>query len=173
MLCERCQQRTANVQFTEIRNNKQRTIRLCDVCAKEMQIDNLSWSSQLNLHNFLAGLLEHDFGAGTLKTTTKEGKGCQKCGLTEVQFAKKGLLGCGDCYEDFAHRLEPLLRRIHGNTRHTGKVPERTGGNVRLIKEVEKLKAQLQESIIREEFERAAELRDLIRGLEKEINRKG
>ncbi|WP_066640516.1 UvrB/UvrC motif-containing protein [Desulfolucanica intricata] len=171
MLCERCQQRQANVQFTEIINNKKKTIRLCDVCAKEMQIDNFAWSPQLNLHNFLAGLLQTDFG--TFKTPSIEQKSCKTCGLTEERFIKKGLLGCADCYEDFGHRLEPLLRRIHGNSRHTGKVPERTGGNVRLLNDIERLKGELREVIIREEFERAAELRDQIKELEKKINQGG
>ena len=174
MMCERCQERQANVQFTEIINGKKKTIRLCEVCAKEMHIDNFGWFPQLGLHTFLAGLLEHEFGDGNaVKTTPGENISCSKCGLTGEQFAKCGLLGCGDCYEDLAKPIDPLLRRIHGNSRHTGKVPERTGGSIRLVKEIENLKAELASCVVREEFEQAAVLRDQVRELEKEINRKG
>jgi protein arginine kinase activator len=69
--------------------------------------------------------------------------------------------------------MMPLLRRIHGNSRHIGKVPERTGGRARLVKEIEVIKRQLKEAVGREEFERAAQLRDSIRQLEKRLEEGG
>ena len=85
---------------------------------------------------------------------------------------KHRLLGCGHCYTHFEEKLQPLLRRIHGNTRHTGRCPgglEEPGaageGN-------RKLKSQLK-AVSREEFERAAQLRDAIRDLEKTLEEGG
>jgi protein arginine kinase activator len=49
-------------------------------------------------------------------------------------------------------------------------VPARTGGKVRLSKEIDRLKARLREVIGREEFEEAASLRDRIRELEKDLS---
>ncbi|SHJ51917.1 UvrB/UvrC motif-containing protein [Desulfofundulus thermosubterraneus] len=170
MECERCHQRPATVHLTEIINNEKRTMRLCEQCARELQAQAMGFFPQINLHNFLAGLLHNEFGFPTTgPTVAPAGARCEACGLTEAQFARQGLLGCGECYRYFGPRLEPVFRRIHGNTCHTGKVPERTGGKVRVINRIERLKAQLREAISREEFERAAELRDTIRELEKEL----
>jgi len=163
MLCERCQQRPAD-------GRKEET-HLCETCARDMQPQGFGFGflPQLSLQHFLSGLLKHDPGFGPVAPAEVSGKSCKKCGLAEGQFVKQGLLGCGDCYNSFEDRLDPLLRRIHGNNRHTGKVPERTGELVQVAKEVERLKETLNEAVCLEEFERAAEIRDQIRQLEKQI----
>jgi len=174
MECERCHQRPAVVFFTEIINDQKRTLRLCEQCAREVQAESLGFMPQMNLHNFLAGLLHNEFklpAAGP--AVAPAGARCEACGLTEAQFARQGLLGCGECYKYFGERLEPVFRRIHGTTRHTGKVPERTGGRVKMINRLERLKAEMQKAVNREEFERAAQLRDAIRELEKELQQEG
>jgi len=176
MICDRCKVRPAMVHFTEISGNKKKTLHFCEQCAREVQSESFVFIPQLNLHNFLAGLfsnqnmdkLEAPFG-----NAVTEGKKCPSCGLSEAQFAKSGLLGCGDCYNQFAERLDPVFRRLHGTLKHTGKVPERTGGKVKLSKSIEKLKLQLKEAVEREEFEKAAEIRDQIRTLEKELAGEG
>ena len=173
MQCERCNQRPATVHLTEITNGQKRETHLCEVCGKEIQLQGFGFLPQMNLHNFLAGLLNYDFNENNFGQPEAGGKTCEKCGVVEGQFIKKGLLGCGDCYPCFEEKLQPLLRRIHGNTRHTGKVPERTGGHARLLKEIEKMKSQLGDAVGREEFELAAELRDAIRRLEKSLEEGG
>ena len=52
---------------------------------------------------------------------------CSNCGMTYGQFRQAGLFGCSQCYQSFAEQLGPLLRRVQGNSRHTGKVPLRAG----------------------------------------------
>lgn len=173
MLCERCGQRPATVHLTEITNGHKQNTHLCEVCAGEIQPQGFNLVPQLYLHNLLAGLLNHEQGGGNYNRPEAAVKKCEKCGMTEDQFVKRGLLGCGDCYPYFEGRLLPLLRRIHGNTRHTGKVPGRTGGRFRLAKEIENLKDLLREAVSREEFERAAQLRDNIRRLEKTLEEGG
>lgn len=173
MLCERCGQRPATVHLTEITNGHKQDTHLCEVCAGEIQPQGFGFVPQLNLHNFLAGLLNHELGGGKTNRQEAPGKKCEECGVAEGQFIKQGLLGCGDCYPYFEEKMLPLLRRIHGNTRHTGKVPERTGGRARLVKEIENLKVLLREAVGREEFERAAQLRDNIRQLEKSLEEGG
>lgn len=167
MLCERCGQRQATVHLTEITNGHKQDTHLCEVCAGEIQPQGFMFSPQLNLHNFLSGLLKHELGGEKYAWPGDGDRKCEKCGMAEGQFVRQGLLGCGDCYSNLEEKLQPLLRRIHGNTGHTGKVPRRTGGRVRLIKEIQKLKFQMREAVSREEFERAAQLRDKIRQVEK------
>jgi protein-arginine kinase activator protein McsA len=63
--------------------------------------------------------------------------------------------------------LRPLIARIHGHARHTGKVPVRAGKAVRFRKELESLREELRTMIEAEEYEKAALVRDKIRDLEK------
>ena len=74
-------------------------------------------------------------------------------------------------YELFADRLYPSIRRIHGNTTHCGKnspsakseqaKPEPTKED-----KISQLKTELDKAVEQQNFERAAELRDQIKGME-------
>ena len=168
MLCERCHQRVATVHLTEISNNVKREMHLCEACARELQGGPFGWLPQFSLHNFLAGLFEPDVAHEALRPRVG-GRRCGRCGLSEEEMARGGLLGCASCYDAFQPRLEPLLRRIHGTSRHAGKVPARSGGRAKVLRELQGLKKQLEEAVAREEFERAAVLRDHIRELERKL----
>ena len=168
MLCERCQERPATVQYTEVINAKQRKMHLCEACAGQVQAEGIGFLPQMNLHNFLAGFLSQVQGMQQFTPKAREDAKCSVCGMSENNFAQKGLLGCADCYGHFGARLEPLMKRIHGSCSHDGKVPVRTGDRIRFIKQIKELKDQLRSAVAGEEFEKAAELRDQIRQLEQE-----
>ncbi|WP_347489897.1 UvrB/UvrC motif-containing protein [Desulfoscipio sp. XC116] len=170
MLCERCHERPATVHYTEIVNGHKTKMHLCEVCAGQMQAGGLVLMPQINLHNILASFLSQTPPAHSFAAETRQENSCPTCGTTENLFAQKGLLGCGDCYRHFGDRLEPLMRRIHGSSSHAGKVPERTGGRVKMIKQINDIKGRLQQAVVREEFEMAAQLRDQIRQLEQQLS---
>lgn len=159
MLCERCQQRPASVHVTRIVNGEKTELYLCQECARELQ-------PQLNfsIPQFLAGLLDYDPELEVKAPPSVES--CPECGLTYEQFHETGRLGCPGCYHHLAERLDPLIRRIQGSSQHRGKVPRRAGGNLRLRREIENLRARLQQLVQQEEFEKAAQVRDRIRDLE-------
>lgn len=170
MLCERCQQRQATVYITEIINNHKSEKHLCEICAQEIHAEKFNLTLPFTLHSFLAGLLHSEFGSETFSKPAQHDLKCKNCGLAESQFVKQGLLGCGECYRYFGERLEPILRRIHGSSTHTGKVPEYIKGRMNVTREVEQLKLQLKEAIGKEEFEQAARLRDSIRELKNKLS---
>jgi protein arginine kinase activator len=62
--------------------------------------------------------------------------------------------------------FKPLLRRIHGGSKHSGKVPVRAQSRVKILRELDQLKEELQVKVQNEEFEEAALLRDRIRVIE-------
>jgi protein arginine kinase activator len=171
MLCERCQKRPAQVHLTQIINNTKKELNLCPTCASEMQAESFGLAPQLDLHDFLAGLINHHFAEASIKHNAAPQVRCEKCGASENQVAKNGLFGCSECYTQFDDRVKPLLKRIHGSSAHTGKVPKRTGGKARINKEIRLLKTQLQDAVRREEFEHAAKIRDQIKELEKNLER--
>ena len=82
-------------------------------------------------------------------------------------FKKTGRLGCSHCYVAFEPHLKSLLRRLHGGTQHVGKVylppdPSSADRQERLAG----LKRKLDRAVESEDFERAAQIRDMIRTLE-------
>ncbi|MDD5270777.1 MAG: UvrB/UvrC motif-containing protein [Candidatus Omnitrophica bacterium] len=155
MLCQACGKNDATVEFTEIVNDEVKQLHLCDACAKKKGIE---MEQHFSIADFLAGLSEP--GTGVMK--------CDKCGMTFDEFQKIGRFGCTDCYLAFRENLRPLLKRIHGSTKHTGKSAQgrvRQGGQDNRP-EISALKQRLQLAVDREEFEEAAKLRDRIRDLE-------
>ena len=169
MLCERCQERPATVHYTEVINNKQRKMNLCEICAGQVQAEGFGFLPQIGLHNFLAGFLSQMPGMQQFAPPAEEGAKCDVCNMPESLLAQKGLLGCGDCYRHFGQRLDPLMKRIHGSCNHIGKVPVRTGGRIRFVRQIEELRGQLRDAVAAEKFEQAANLRDRIKELENEL----
>lgn len=165
MLCQECRKRPATVHLTKIINGQKTELHLCQQCAQEKGEFEYLFQPVFSFPNLLAGLM----GAPASPEVPTVEERCPGCGLSYSDFAQRGRLGCSRCYETFAARLDPLLKRIHGHVQHTGKVPRRTGGLVRVRKEVNMLRNELQRAIEREEFERAAKLRDQIRELEKKL----
>ena len=168
MLCQNCHQHPATVHLTKIINFEKTELHLCEVCAKAAGNElGVIFGTNLAFPNLIAGLL----GDGDLEVDQQPHVGkelrCQNCGLMFSDFKNSGLLGCGECYRHFKTGLEPLLKKVHGSTTHTGKVPRRTGGKVRIRKEIQDLRQQLQQEIQKENYEKAASLRDEIRQLEK------
>lgn len=62
------------------------------------------------------------------------------------------------------------MRRLHGYSKHIGKIPRRAGGNLGLKQEIASLREKIQEYIQEEEYEQAAILRDRIKVLENQLN---
>lgn len=167
MLCEKCQKRQASVHVTKIVNGEKTETNLCDICAQEENTIGLGLEPHWMLQNIFADLFNQSLSGNQPVMERHKAASCEHCGFTDTQFAKAGKLGCAGCYDSFDQKLDPLLRRIHGNAMHTGKIPRRTGGFIGLKKELEELKGKLQTAVNNEEYEKAAEIRDRIRSLEK------
>lgn len=93
---------------------------------------------------------------------------CSRCGLTLQEFANTGKLGCDNCYVTFKKYLTPVLKRIHGAGSHSGKIPARGGGKLVAKRQMENLRLKLKEAVAAEEYEKAAEYRDMIRAMEQD-----
>ena len=105
------------------------------------------------------------------RTLTSQARRCETCGSTYSEIAKTGHVGCADCYDVFGDELFPLIRRIHGNTTHCGKNSDRTVQKAEKHEptkeeKIAQLKNELDAAVKEQNFERAAELRDTIKGME-------
>lgn len=169
MLCERCQERPATVHLTKVINFEKTELHLCEICAKDAGSElGILIEPNFSFQNLIAGLLEGDINFYPQPSAAKT-VCCQTCGLTFSDFRNNGMMGCGDCYRYFREGLDPLLKKMHGSAVHVGKVPKRTGGKVRLRKEIEDYKRKLQQAVALEDYEKAATYRDEIRRLQQEL----
>ncbi|AIQ38122.1 hypothetical protein R50345_28070 [Paenibacillus sp. FSL R5-0345] len=171
MQCQECGVKPATLHFTKIVNGEKTEFHICESCAREKGELIPGTAGGFSIHSLLSGLLDLE-GAGKEKsaaTKTTQSLQCENCGMTYSQFSKLGRFGCSSCYKYFNSALDPLFKRVHGSTSHVGKIPKRAGAQIVFRRQIDELKKELQQSITQEEFEKAAELRDQIRKLEKEI----
>lgn len=180
MNCQECQERPATLHFTKINNGEKTVYHLCEKCAQEKGETFMLHSGHgFSINNLLAGLLnmENTFQAAqnaNKQIYQSEPIQCSECSMTYQQFVQIGRFGCSNCYQTFKEQVKPILRRLHsGNITHNGKIPSRIGGGIHLRKQIEGLKQTIKELISREEFEKAAEVRDQIRFLEKQLSEGG
>lgn len=168
MLCQNCNKRPANIHLTKVVNDERVDLHLCEVCAQESA--QIEFEYPFTLNNFLAGLLDLPSGYSikNAQLNQKVSPKCEKCGMTFDEFKRTGKFGCTDCYGAFSDNLDPILKRLHGNIHHGGKLPQRVGGAIKVKKEIERLRIQLERAIKDEEYEKAAQMRDKIRELEKD-----
>jgi len=156
--CDKCE-RPATVHLTEIVSGKKLEKHFCEYCASEEKFTlqcNVPISQQLE--QFLAQGRE----AEELSELV-----CDRCGMSFLEFRQGGLLGCPHDYEAFGSALGVLLQRAHeGADRHVGKVPRTAGQDEHRQNEMLRLRAGLKEALLREEYERAADIRDRIKELE-------
>ncbi len=162
MVCDICHKNHATIHLTEIVDTKIVEMHICQDCA---QAKAKILNEQLHLSGFVGALA----GTGEEKSKKEAKLKCSFCGFKFEDFKAKGRLGCGTCYEAFRKQLLPLIKKIHGSTRHVGKIPNTSSQGDSLNLEIRELKIRLQRAIQIEEYEEAARLRDNIRKLENKL----
>lgn len=168
MKCTQCGEREAIVHLTQMAEDEVTTLHLCERCAAEKGVESGGMLSKNPLGTFLAAM-----GEG-MKDTVPVGDiarpfVCPRCGASLQDFRESGRLGCPDCYRALGEPLRELLRRLHGSARHVGRwyaAPGATPGTGEERARVADLREQLRIAVETENFERAAELRDLLRNEE-------
>lgn len=165
MLCQRCGEKEATIHLMKIINGEKTEIYLCEECAKETGHLNFS-NNPFSFQNLLSDILNPNIES---ITSEQEELKCDNCGMNYREFSQEGLFGCSECYNKFSDKIDRLAKRIHGSNKHTGKVPERSGGKLRTERKIEQLREKMERAVDREKFEEAAELRDEIHILEEEL----
>ena len=157
MKCHHCDKQ-ATVHLTQILNGQMHKMDLCESCAQEKGVTN---PENLSIGN----LMEQD---GVDEESISGSMVCETCGTTHQDFKKGGRLGCEACYHVFRPVLDPLLDGMHAGVKHLGKIPAGSKSRVDFEQSLELIRKELQEAVEREDFEKAAELRDRLRDMEKD-----
>ncbi len=152
---------------------RKKEIYLCEQCAtgnEKMAIENSPYlASNFSINNLLTGLLVKGYEYPAQQTERSTMAVCKICNMSYEQFIKSGKFGCANCYDTFVSILPSVFKKIHGNMRHHGKLPNRAGEKIKTKREISELKAQLNKAVQSEKYERAAVLRDKMRALEGQL----
>ncbi len=151
MLCERCKQNGATVQYTYTVNGKGVSYSLCTECYNQ-----LSGATTPLYSDFF-------FPMGNYPSMSPKNprKVCDLCGYTAERIHKEGRVGCARCYRTFREELSGMIARIHGNKQHTG--------NAQSEESAPTLQELLEKAIKEENYEQAAVLRDKIKAQREEM----
>lgn len=160
MICNKCEKNQATTHIHSMLNGKVNDMWLCPECAAEIGYKNIFSDMTADFSSFLGNFLGDGLPART------SGSRCKSCGASFTDIARTGKVGCANCYQTFYDELLPSIEKMHGNTKHAGKVPSGAGRIAKTANQLEKLKRQLLNAIDRQEFEAAAKLRDQIQELE-------
>ena len=158
MKCENCHEREATVHYTEIDGVQKREIHLCEECYREklMPVQKV-----VDVGDLLKTLLQ-----GTIKEQSPASKAiCPVCGISLAEFRAAGRLGCPNDYRVFKEAIHPLIEKLQHGARHVGRVPSRAGAKLERENKLLRLRRALERAVQREEYEKAAGLRDQIRVL--------
>lgn len=161
MLCEKCGKNHATTHIKTVVNGVVREYNLCSYCAvKEGYASN-------SLTGMLASMIGDISKNGLSQNTIK----CSVCGCSFSDIAKSGKVGCSQCYTTFYDKLLPYLKRVHGSTKHAGKVPTGEPFTVKpKIETIEELRNELSRIVAEEKYEQAAVIRDKIKEMEEKDN---
>ena len=163
MQCEKCKKNSATIHLTEIVDGARSEKHLCSACAQK---EGVAVKGHMNINELLNTLLACQ-GEGEVLGETKSGADlvCPVCNTSWEKFRKKSQLGCPNDYDVFATMMDPIIEKAHsGGIKHIGKVPAKAGEDTHKQIELLNLRRELDEAVSREDYEKAAEIRDRMKG---------
>lgn len=153
MLCEKCGKLPAGIHFSQNINGVQSELHVCANCAAKMGYWGATSIFGKSFWNIINDIPDSHVS-------------CPFCGQTIEQFSTMKRIGCEKCYSHFSRFLDPIIRKIQFSNTHIGKIPKGANPRLKLSRELDSLKAQLNDAVKAEEYEKAAILRDKIRKIE-------
>ena len=162
MICEKCGENEATIRYTEYRDGQATKFRICSACASSLGFTETATGAAAASAGSEEETEQIELSSLNLVgyPAVPEGERCPSCGLTVREFRERTRFGCPRCYELFHPALDTLFQRVHGATRHRGRLP---GGAVVRMEDMEELRSRLDRAVADEDFEEAARLRDVIR----------
>ena len=151
--CSLCEE-AATVHLSQVVHGKVTKVHLCEACAQKGGATDPAVFQ-------LADALTTASPAPTLT--------CSKCGFTDIDFRKRGRLGCPACWETFGDALGGLLLKVQHEPAHVGRAPAGTLPAGRLRRRLDDARLEMGKAISAEDYESAARLRDEIAGLEQQL----
>lgn len=155
MLCEVCKKNIATIKMVKINKGESETINVCTTCAQKENsplVNDIREAMGLEKGAVIDLIKSQIANAPMSISCDLPTKVCVKCGLTEEKYNKHGEFHCENCIKIFMEVDEV----------HKGKSPNKSVQEVSLERKIEYLEEKLKICVFKEEFEKAALLRDEI-----------
>ncbi|TSA35161.1 MAG: excinuclease ABC subunit B [Opitutales bacterium] len=151
--CSLCEE-AATVHLSQVVQGKVTKVHLCEACAQKGGATDPAIFQ-------LADALTAPVVAPSLI--------CPHCGFTDIDFRKRGRLGCPDCWKTFGDALGGLLIKVQHEATHVGRSPVGIAPVGQMRHRLEAARSEMAAAIAAEDFEGAARLRDEIAQLELQL----
>ncbi len=160
MDCEQCGKYPAVIHIPADSDGAVSERHLCRRCAAELGYTEGSPSG------LFSQLMEELKGLEDLVTEKELSLTCPVCGTSFRDIRDENRAGCGDCYRIFRPEILRILEENSEETRHCGKVPGLLEEIKAMLFDKPLLEEELEEALEKEEYERAALIRDRLQLLE-------
>jgi protein arginine kinase activator len=167
MKCECCNEAEATIHLTQVIDGDVKKLNLCQACAQKNGID---LNSPISITDVLLGLGNQKGQSPADGVSTEFDLCCTRCQMTRAEFKTRARLGCPECYNAFMGELSALTQAMHHSRQHVGKIPARQGNEARITAQIAAMQKDIETAIAKEEYEKAAALRDKIRTLRNGAN---
>ena len=158
MLCEMCASKEANV-AVELNENKQiKKLYLCHDCADRI---GLIPEQDKIRKLILQKIKENNDSDGDFSRL------CPVCGTSLKSIKTAFCAGCPECYHVFYSEIKEILNKKGLSLSYSGKMPNHVKGFRSVLTDRILLQSKLEESIEKEDYEKAAVYRDYLKALEK------
>ena len=144
----------ATVHLSQVVQGKVTKVHLCEACAQK---GGATDPAVFQLADALAA------GAPAPQVV------CPQCGYTDVDFRRRGRLGCPSCWQVFGPALAKLLSKVQPELSHVGRAPAGAAGADHLRHRLEAARQEMSAAVGSEDYEAAARLRDEIDRLESRL----
>jgi protein arginine kinase activator len=151
--CSLCEE-AATVHLSQVVHGNVTKVHLCESCAQKGGATDPAVFQ-------LADALTTASPAPTLT--------CPRCGFTDIDFRKRGRLGCPSCWGTFADALGGLLSKVQHEASHVGRAPAGVLPAGQLRRRLVDARCEMEKAIAAEDYESAARLRDEVAELEKQL----
>ena len=161
-VCDLCGENPAVLFIEQTNANGKRKLNLCFECAREHGVS----PDSKTIGRSLAALFDSLLGRKT-PAKKEESKLCPVCGASvkEIQMTRKA--GCPECYAIFKTEVKDVFKKIGVLSPYKGTLPKRLKNFRSVLTDRIVIQAKLEESLKREDYERAAVYRDYLKALEK------
>ncbi|MBQ0052235.1 MAG: UvrB/UvrC motif-containing protein [Treponema sp.] len=161
MTCDLCGENEAILFIEQSNGDTKRKLNLCFDCARAHGVSPDSKTIGKSLTNLFETILNKK------KVDPESSKLCPVCGISLAEIRLTRHTGCPECYSIFRNEIGQIFKRIGVNGNYGGTMPKRLKNFRSVLNDRIVLQTKLEESIKKEDYEKAAIYRDYLRALEK------